>query len=153
VLDEPTTGVDPVSRRDFWRILYSLLAEGVTILIATAYLDEAERCHRLALLDRGRLMYCDTPAGLKRRMPGALVAIASSDPRAVRGAVVGKPGVLRTVLVGDGVHLVVDDGARRIAELEQILAAQAIPHERIAEVTPTVEDLFAALLDHEPGEG
>jgi ABC-2 type transport system ATP-binding protein len=152
LLDEPTTGVDPVSRRDFWRILYSLLAEGVTIVIATAYLDEAERCHRLALLDRGRLMHCDTPAALKRLMPGALVAIVSSDPRAVRDALTGQPGVRTVVLVGDGVHLIVDN-AGRIAALEHRLASGAIPYARIAEVTPTIEDLFAALLGQGPSEG
>jgi ABC-2 type transport system ATP-binding protein len=152
LLDEPTTGVDPVSRRDFWRILYSLLAEGVTIVIATAYLDEAERCHRLALLDRGRLMHCDTPAALKRLMPGALVAIASSDPRAVRDALTGQPGVRAVVLVGDGVHLIVDN-AGRIAALEHRLASGAIPYARIAQVTPTIEDLFAALLGQAAPEG
>jgi drug efflux transport system ATP-binding protein len=152
LLDEPTTGVDPVSRRDFWRILYSLLGEGVTIVIATAYLDEAERCHRLALLDRGRLLHCDTPAALKQRMPGALLAIASSDPRAVRAAVEGRPGIKTTVLVGDGVHLVVDDAARRIAELERLLSEQGIPCERIAAVAPTVEDVFTALTDRKPEE-
>jgi ABC-2 type transport system ATP-binding protein len=65
LLDEPTTGVDPVSRRDFWRILYELVAEGVAILTSTAYLDEAERCHRVALLHQGKLLFCDTPANLK----------------------------------------------------------------------------------------
>src|SRR5208283_5171576 len=65
LLDEPTTGVDPVSRRDFWRILYELVSEGVTILTSTAYLDEAERCHRVALLHQGKLLFCDTPANLK----------------------------------------------------------------------------------------
>ena len=68
LLDEPTTGVDPVSRRDFWRILYELLAEGVAILTSTAYLDEAERCHRVALLHQGKLLFCDTPANLKGRL-------------------------------------------------------------------------------------
>ena len=65
LLDEPTTGVDPVSRRDFWRILYELVAEGVAILTSTAYLDEAERCHRVALMHQGKLLFCDTPANLK----------------------------------------------------------------------------------------
>ena len=74
LLDEPTTGVDPVSRRDFWRILYGLREEGVTIVIATAYLDEAERCNRLTLLYAGHALYCDTPAALKAHMPGALIA-------------------------------------------------------------------------------
>ena len=70
LLDEPTTGVDPVSRRDFWRMLYELRAQGVTIVISTAYLDEAERCDRLALLHGGRLMYCDTPRRLKAANAG-----------------------------------------------------------------------------------
>jgi ABC-2 type transport system ATP-binding protein len=68
LLDEPTTGVDPVSRRDFWRILYELVAEGVAILTSTAYLDEAERCHRVALMHQGKLLFCDTPANLKARI-------------------------------------------------------------------------------------
>jgi ABC-2 type transport system ATP-binding protein len=144
LLDEPTTGVDPVSRRDFWRILYTLLAEGVTIVIATAYLDEAERCHRLALLDRGRLVDCDTPAALKQRMPGVVVVIVSPDPRALRQAVAGQPGVETVVLVGDGVRLVVDD-ADRIGALERHLAAEAVPYERMTEVPPTIEDILTAL--------
>ena len=86
LLDEPTTGVDPVSRRDFWRILYDLREEGVTIVISTAYLDEAERCHRLALLHEGRLLQCDTPQALKARMPGAILLVASKIRRAARAA-------------------------------------------------------------------
>ena len=84
LLDEPTTGVDPVSRRDFWRILYDLREEGVTIVISTAYLDEAERCHRLALLHQGRLLQCDTPQALKARIPGAILLAPSTEPRAIR---------------------------------------------------------------------
>ena len=117
LLDEPTTGVDPVSRRDFWRILYGLREEGVTIVISTAYLDEAERCNRLALLHSGHALYCDTPAALKQRMPGALLAISSADGRAVRTAITGQPGVSHVLLVGDGVHAVVDDAERRIPQL------------------------------------
>ena len=71
LLDEPTNGVDPVSRRDFWRLLYSLLSQGVAILVSTSYLDEAERCHRVGLLDRGRLLFCDRPDVLKASLPGA----------------------------------------------------------------------------------
>ena len=85
LLDEPTNGVDPVSRRDFWRILYSLLGEGVAILTSTSYLDEAERCHRVALLHQGRLLFCDRPEELKRKFPGEIVAVscrgAGANPR------------------------------------------------------------------------
>ena len=80
-LDEPTNGVDPVSRRDFWRILYQLLKEGVTIFVSTAYLDEADRCHRVGLIHRGRLLACDAPDQLRGLMKGAILEIRTSDPR------------------------------------------------------------------------
>ena len=97
LLDEPTTGVDPVSRRDFWRILFGFRGEGVTIVIATAYLDEAERCKRLALLHQGRLLYCDTPSALKKRMPGALLVISSRRRAASRTVIKGCEGVKSTI--------------------------------------------------------
>ena len=149
LLDEPTTGVDPVSRRDFWRILYSLRESGVTILISTAYLDEAERCTRLALLHHGRLKYCDTPRQLKEQMPGTVIAITSSDARAVRGAIADADGVSSALLVGDGVRIVVDDEARRLPELRRALADAGVPFGNIARGEPSVEDLFVALLTEE----
>src|SRR3984957_20785797 len=93
LLDEPTNGVDPVSRRDFWRILYSLVAEGVTVVNSTAYLDEAERCHRVALLHQGRLLFCDSPARLKSRLHGSVVSIVSSEARRVRDELAAAEGV------------------------------------------------------------
>jgi len=151
LLDEPTTGVDPVSRRDFWRILYGLREEGVTIVISTAYLDEAERCHRLALLNAGRVLYCDTPAALKKRMPGALVVISSPAGRTVRTAVIGLPGVGNVILVGDGVHAVVDDAQLRIPELRGALERADIAVTDIAIGEPSIEDVFVALTDDEGG--
>jgi ABC-2 type transport system ATP-binding protein len=147
LLDEPTTGVDPVSRRDFWRILYGLREEGVTIVIATAYLDEAERCNRLTLLYAGHALYCDTPAALKARMPGALIAISSSAGRAVRAAITNAPGVSHVLLVGDGVHAVADDAGRRIPELRDVLTRAGVPFTDIAVGTPSIEDVFVALTE------
>lgn len=147
LLDEPTLGVDPISRRDFWRILYELLAEGVTILISTSYLDEAERCHRLALLHQGRLLFCDTPARLKTRLPGAVVAVRSPEARRLRDVLTGADGVTGLVLVGDGVHLMVDEAQRRIPELEARLAASGLPFTKFAQITPTIEDLFVAAVE------
>lgn len=144
LLDEPTTGVDPVSRRDFWRILYLLLVEGVTILTSTAYLDEAERCHRVALLHQGRLLFCDTPAQLKTRLPGAVLLIISAEPRRLRDELERAEGASSLVVVGDGVHLVVDDADRRIPELRARLTMAGLPFDKIAEVTPSIEDLFVA---------
>jgi ABC-2 type transport system ATP-binding protein len=147
LLDEPTTGVDPVSRRDFWRILYGLREEGVTIVIATAYLDEAERCNRLTLLYAGHALYCDTPAALKEHMPGALIAISSSAGRAVRAAITGAPGVSHVLLVGDGVHAVADDAGRRIPELRYALTRAGVPFTEIAVGTPSIEDVLVALTE------
>ncbi len=149
LLDEPTTGVDPVSRRDFWRILYGLREEGVTIVISTAYMDEAERCNRLTLLHGGRALYCDTPAALKQHMPGALIAISSIFGRAARDAVSGQPGVSNALLVGDGVHAMVDDAGARIPELRQALTRAGVDFSGIAVATPSIEDVFVALLETE----
>jgi ABC-2 type transport system ATP-binding protein len=144
LLDEPTNGVDPVSRRDFWRILYSLLDEGIAIVMSTSYLDEAERCHRVALMHQGRMLYCDTPSGLKEHLGGQVLSVISAQPRLVRDALIGTDGVLNVLLVGDGTHLVVDDAARRIPQLRATLASAGITVEAMEEVAPSVEDLFVA---------
>ena len=141
LLDEPTTGVDPVSRRDFWRILYELLAEGVAILTSTAYLDEAERCHRVALLHRGRLLFCDTPANLKSRMAKAVLVIASRNPRNTRSLLEGAQGISSLVLHGDGLRVVVDSAAR-IPQLEARLQGGQSVFESIRQVEPAMEDIF-----------
>ena len=147
LLDEPTAGVDPVSRRDFWRILYGLREEGVTIALATSYLDEAERCTRLGLLHEGRMLHCDTPSALKKLMPGELLSLTSPQARAARDAVAGLDGVRAALLVGDSVHIVVDDAKLRTGELERALAAAGIADRRLEPLAPSIEDLFSSLLD------
>jgi ABC-2 type transport system ATP-binding protein len=149
LLDEPTTGVDPVSRREFWQILYSLLAQGVTIVISTAYLDEAERCTRLALLFEGRMLLCEAPERLKARMPGAVLTITSLRAREIRERLAGAEGVSRLMLVGDGVHVVVDDAERRLPELKQRLDAAAIGYDEMVRSEPAIEDLFVAYVGGE----
>jgi ABC-2 type transport system ATP-binding protein len=146
LLDEPTTGVDPVSRREFWAILYSLREDGVTIVISTSYLDEAERCGRLALLHAGRLFQCDTPDALKQRLQGAIVAVATTAPREAKAALDGVEGIASVLLVGGGLHVMVDDAVRRVPELRARLMACGIAIEEVASVTPSVEDLFVAFL-------
>jgi ABC-2 type transport system ATP-binding protein len=146
LLDEPTTGVDPVSRREFWSILYDLRETGVTILLSTAYMEEAERCTRLALIDRGRIRSSDTPARLKRAMPGALLAVAAADPRAARDALAGAPGVEGLLLMGDRVHVRVDAAARRAPELQARLAERGFADAAIDVIEPGIEDVFVALL-------
>ncbi len=152
LLDEPTNGVDPVSRRDFWRILYSLVNEGVSILISTAYLDEAERCHRVALLHQGRLLFCDTPPHLKQNLPGAVVAVISSEPRRLRDLLAQAEGISSVTLVGDGIHLLVDDPGIRIPQLRARLAAAEVSFDSMEQVAPSIEDLFVAAVEGQNGE-
>jgi len=142
ILDEPTNGVDPVSRRDFWRILYSLLGENVSILISTSYLDEAERCHRVALLHQGRLLFSDTPAELKKKISGDVVLVISPEPRRLRDLLKDSDGVSNLVLLGDGLRLIVDDASMRVPELRGRIESANLRVDRIEAVTPTVEDLF-----------
>ena len=142
LLDEPTTGVDPVSRRDFWRILYELVSEGVAILTSTAYLDEAERCHRVALMHQGKLLFCDTPANLKSSFGKGVLSVTSSEPRRLRTVLEHANGISSLVLTGDGVHVVVDDAARRIPEFEARLKDAGVAFDAIQKVVPSIEDLF-----------
>ena len=143
LLDEPTTGVDPVSRRDFWRILYELIAEGVGILTSTAYLDEAERCHRVALLHQGKLLFLRHA----RQPQVGSSAKAFSRCHLPRRAGFAEQleraeGISSLMLTGDGLHVVVDDAGRRIPEFEARLRRRRVPFESIRQVTPTIEDLF-----------
>jgi len=142
LLDEPTTGVDPVSRRDFWRILYELIAEGVAILTTTAYLDEAERCHRVALMNKGKLLFADTPANLKAKLGKDVLSVTSADPRTLRDTLERAEGISSLVLTGDGVHIVVDDASRRIPEFKAQLAGANVQFNAMQQVVPTIEDLF-----------
>jgi ABC-2 type transport system ATP-binding protein len=151
LLDEPTNGVDPISRRDFWRILYSLLAAGVAILTSTSYLDEAERCLRVGLLYQGHLLFCDRPEALRRRFPGEILAVHASQPARVRDVLSTAPAVRSALLVGDHVHLFVDNAARRLQELRARLEAAGVSYGSIAPVQPSIEDLFVSALEDQPG--
>lgn len=135
-------------RREFWQILYTLRAEGVAMVISTVYLDEAERCDRLALLHQGSIMYCDTPRRLKQGMPGAIIRITSSSPRLLLAAVSGLAGVQGSLPVGEGVHVHVDDATRRLPELAHAIALAGIATSDMMQVDPGIEDLFVALLQH-----
>jgi ABC-2 type transport system ATP-binding protein len=150
LLDEPTNGVDPVSRRDFWRILYSLLSEGVAILASTSYLDEAERCHRVGLLHHGRMLFCDQPAELKKKFPGEILAVHAAQPVKVRTELASAPGVRSALLVGDRVHLFVDDAARRLPDLRARLDSAGVAVDSIQPVAATIEDLFVSAVESEP---
>ena len=153
LLDEPTTGVDPVSRRDFWRILYNLIAEGVAILTSTAYLDEAERCHRVALMHQGKLLFLDTPAKLKSGFSKGVLAILSSDARRMKDELERIEGISSLVLTGDGVHVVIEDPVRRIPQIKAQLVSAQVPFSEMRQVVPTIEDLFVDAVTSGRGGG
>lgn len=145
-LDEPTTGVDPVSRRDFWRILYRLLREGVTLFLSTPYMDEAERCHRVALMEEGRLLLTDTPEGLKGRMRGELLELIASPQRKAREFLASRPGLLGVQVFGDRLHVWLESVARDIPELRRALEAEEIEVSSARRIEPSLEDVFVSMV-------
>jgi ABC-2 type transport system ATP-binding protein len=148
LLDEPTNGVDPVSRRDFWRILYDLLKGGVTILITTAYLDEAERCGRVGLLNEGKLIVVDTPKNIKNSLGAPMVEITTHSARAGERLIRGKPGVLRVTAYGDRLHVALDS-MDRLADMLAMMKANNLQVDGSREITPSLEDMFISLVERQ----
>ncbi|HEX6135761.1 MAG TPA: ABC transporter ATP-binding protein [Longimicrobiales bacterium] len=145
LLDEPTFGVDPISRRDLWLILHQMVVEGTTVIVTTSYLDEAERCDRVALLHEGRLLALDAPAAIQRRLEGRLLAVHGPEPRALRDALRGLPEVARATLFGDTVH-VVTAGTVSPAALAGSLRARGIGGASVVPVPSSLEDAFIDLV-------
>jgi len=146
LLDEPTTGVDPVSRRDFWRILYDLNKQGVTLMVSTPYMDEAERCTRVAFISGGRIVALDTPDGLRKLMTGELLELETPDERRARALLADLPGVLGVEIFGDRVHVVVKEAGSMVDPICDRLVAQGIKVTRIEPISPGLEDVFVSLL-------
>jgi ABC-2 type transport system ATP-binding protein len=145
-LDEPTTGVDPVSRRDFWKILYDLLKEKVTIVVSTPYMDEAERCHRVALMDKGKVLTVDTPEHMKTGMQGELLEITATPQRPAREVLAARQEVRGIQIFGDRLHVWVSDAARDEKSLLDHLRAAGISVSSSRRLTPGLEDVFVSLL-------
>jgi len=151
LLDEPTTGVDPVSRRDFWKILQNLLREGITIVMTTPYLDEAERCSRVALMNNGGIMRVARPAELKASMTGTVVEIACDRVRdGFRALKTARPDI-EVQAFGDRLNIVVEDAARDVPDVSRILNASGIHIAGTRVVPPTLENVFISLLTHSEG--
>jgi ABC-2 type transport system ATP-binding protein len=123
------------------------VSEGVAILTSTSYLDEAERCHRVGLLYRGRMLYCDEPEELKRQFRGGVLAIRSADPASIRNVVSASPLARGSLLVGDRVHLFVDDATRRVPEVRALLDATGLSYESVEPVAASIEDLFVSAVE------
>jgi ABC-2 type transport system ATP-binding protein len=141
-LDEPTNGVDPVSRRDFWAILYQLVKDGLTVFVTTAYLDEAERCNRVGLMDRGRLIRCDSPQALRASVEEPCYEVRAADRRAARAALLETPGVISAEPSGDSLHVFASDAGA---------IARAVAGAQVRRIEPSLEDVFIALIRKEAG--
>jgi ABC-2 type transport system ATP-binding protein len=152
LLDEPTFGVDPISRRDLWLILHEMVEEGVTVLVSTSYLDEAERCDRVALLHQGRVLALDTPQRLLGLLPGEVVVVVGPEPRRARDLIRGLPGVLSTALFGNTVHALLSDGAAARETVATALREAGLLSEALKPLEPSLEDVFLHLVRGE-GEG
>ena len=145
-LDEPTSGVDPISRRAFWDLIYDLAGRGTTVFVSTHYMEEAEYCNRLALMNRGRIIALDRPAGLRAGMPAPLLEIETPDGPGAVEALAKAPGVIEAGLHGRLVHVLVQDAEAARAALPKALAARGITVGSVHAVEPSLEDVFVALV-------
>jgi len=146
LLDEPTTGVDPVSRREFWKLLSEFLAHGITIVMSTPYLDEAERCARVALVHEGRVLALDEPSRLRATISGRMLEVTTPD-RAAVGRLREAPGVVSAQRFGDRMHVTLADGSDEAFErFRHALDALSLAGAAIRQVPPSLEDVFIARL-------
>ncbi|MEW5724124.1 MAG: ABC transporter ATP-binding protein, partial [Thermodesulfobacteriota bacterium] len=148
-LDEPTNGVDPVSRRDFWKILYELKREKVTIVVASTYLDEADRCHRVAVFERGRTRLVMEPLAMRGLIEGRLYNLAAADRRTALKALGPMPQVKGAGIFGAGVHFVLAPGAD-VSDVARSLTAAGLADFSLEEIEPALEDVYLALLGQAP---
>ena len=147
MLDEPTLGVDPISRREFWNLLGNLRAEkGLTIFVCTPYMDEAERCTRVGLIYHGKLIVDDSPANIKRLTPGHLLEFTPSDFSSALKLCGDIEGVLEVQTYGEKLHVFVDDVSKRKTQIENALASQGISHDGLREIEVRMEEAFISLI-------
>jgi ABC-2 type transport system ATP-binding protein len=151
-LDEPTSGVDPIARLAFWQLIHDLSASGHTVFVSTHYMDEAEYCHRLALMYRGKVIALGPPAELKKGLTShTLLQLESSDPLETLRALEGAAGVADVAVFGGGLHVTLSDadvegGMRRV---RQALGARGVAVKRLEQIEPSMEDVFVAMIEAE----
>jgi ABC-2 type transport system ATP-binding protein len=149
-LDEPTSGVDPIARRDFWELIYQLSETGHTIFVSTHYMDEAEYCHRVALMYAGKIVALGSPAELKSSLTEHhLLALETSDVLGTMKALDGFDGVRDTAVFGGGLHVTVDDAVAAAAQIRERLASLAIEVRLLESIEPSMEDVFVAMIEKE----
>ncbi len=146
LLDEPTTGVDPVSRREFWNILTELHIQGTTIIVSTPYMDEADRCSRVGLMYAGKLVECDTPLNIRNKVDGEIIELQADDWQKALETVTGLSGVHEAQTYGESIHLLVDSGKRRLPEIEKILKHSGLGYRSIRVAPMQMEEAFISLI-------
>ncbi len=146
LLDEPTTGVDPSSRRDFWKILFQELKKGVTIFISTPYMDEVERCHRVGMLYKGTILADDTPDEIKKLLTGFLFEVSTDQPRKAWELARKSDVVISSILFGDRLHLLLKAPEKDMKIIENEFTRSNIKIDNLQRISPTLEDVFFSFL-------
>jgi ABC-2 type transport system ATP-binding protein len=146
LLDEPTTGVDPVSRREFWNILTDLHLQGTTILISTPYMDEADRCTRVGLMYQGRLVMCAPPDEIRSSVKGELIQLIPSDWKTAHILIEQIPGVIEVQTYGESLQILVDDVSKRLPQITAALEEQGITYHSVRQTSPRMEEAFVSLI-------
>jgi len=147
-LDEPTSGVDPISRRRFWDLIYELAGRGVTVFVTTHYMDEAEYCDRIALIYRGELIAIGSPEVLKTElMPEDVLEVLCERPPDAMGEIEKVPGVKEVALFGKGLHVVAEDGEATAEAVRGLLKERGYEIERVEKIVPSLEDVFVSLIE------
>ena len=144
--DEPTTGVDPVSRREFWNILTELHVDGTTIIVSTPYMDEADRCSRVGLMYAGKLVECDTPQNIRGKLEGDVIEVQAEDWQKTLETVANLEGVHEAQTYGEAVNLLVDDGQKRLSEIESVLNKSNIKYRSVRIAPARMEEAFISLI-------
>jgi len=142
-LDEPTSAVDPQSRRDFWDSLFALADAGTTLLVSSHYMDEAERCTRLAILDAGKIVADGTPRELMDRLPGRTVLVDTDDPRSAQRALTGFEGVIALAQIGTALRVLAADNPELEKRIGERLHSEGV-EAKVAPIPPNLEDVFVA---------
>jgi ABC-2 type transport system ATP-binding protein len=153
LLDEPTTGVDPISRREFWDILSELHLEGVTLFVSTPYMDEAERCSRVGLMFQGSLIVCDEPQKIKGLVTGELLEVRTTALNRARAVVEGLEGVLEVQTYGDLLHAFVDNAQSRAPAIQEALTGAGVAVQGLRQTRPRMEEAFISLIRRRLEEG
>lgn len=148
-LDEPTTGVDPVSRREFWRILYDLVADGMTIVVSTPYMDEAERCNRVAMMNNGKILRLDTPSAFKQSITDSLIEIQADDLENVKKTLGNIEGIQSIQIFGDKLHVLASRDFDATNIIIDNLMNNNIEYKRIRDIQPSLEDVFVRMIENE----